>query len=213
MIQTNKIAVLGGSGKAGQYLIKQLLRHNYDIKALVRNPERFPFHHRSIEVIIGDATDGTSIKALVDGCGAVISSLGMGVPPGSPTIFSLATSNILEAMRASKSNVISHYRIKCRHSSRSQKYWHKTGNGVDVRPLSKSTADRQLEYDMLSRSPFDWTLVRLPRIEQTDRRDEISVSLEDCPRDRISATSLALFLLRQIEDKTYCRKAPFIANR
>jgi len=76
----------------------------------------------------------------------------------------------------------------------------------------KSTADRQLEYLMLSDSNIDWTLVRLPIIEQTDVRYKTEICLEDCPGDKIRATDLAYFLINQITDNSYIRKALFIAN-
>jgi hypothetical protein len=75
-----------------------------------------------------------------------------------------------------------------------------------------STTDRQTEYTLLTGSTLDWTLVRLPLIDQTDSRGNISVSLEDCPGTKISATDLAIFLIGQLSDKTYIRQAPFLAN-
>jgi hypothetical protein len=75
-----------------------------------------------------------------------------------------------------------------------------------------TTADKQLEYETLLKSNVGWTLVRLPLIEQTDEREEIKTSLEDCPGDKISAASLAHFLIEQLTDDRFIRKAPFIAN-
>ena len=75
-----------------------------------------------------------------------------------------------------------------------------------------TTNDKQTEYKLLSESDIDWTLVRLPMIEQTEIRSEIQINLEDCPGDKISATDLAHFLIDQLKDQTYLRKAPFIAN-
>jgi hypothetical protein len=76
----------------------------------------------------------------------------------------------------------------------------------------KSTADKQQEYELLQKSNLDWTLVRLPMIEQTDERRNVSIRLEDCPGDKISATDLAHFLISQLTDRTYIHQAPFIAN-
>lgn len=66
---------------------------------------------------------------------------------------------------------------------------------------------------MLSASNLDWTLVRLPRILQTDDRSEILVSLEDCPGEGISAANLAEFLIGQVEDRKFIGKAPFISDQ
>ena len=76
----------------------------------------------------------------------------------------------------------------------------------------KTTLDKQVEFDILSKNDIDWTLVRLPLIELTDERKRLHVSLEDCPGEKISATDLAHFLAAQLSDDTFIRKAPFIAN-
>ncbi len=77
----------------------------------------------------------------------------------------------------------------------------------------ETTRDKQLEYECLSASDADWTLVRLPLIDLTDDVRPVEVSLTDCPGQKISARSLAEFLVGQLQDQTYVRKAPFIADR
>ena len=76
----------------------------------------------------------------------------------------------------------------------------------------KSTDDKQLEYRLLLKSNLDWTLVRLPLIEETDATNEIKVSISDCPGERISAKALAVFLADQLNSTTYIKQSPFIAN-
>jgi hypothetical protein len=75
-----------------------------------------------------------------------------------------------------------------------------------------TTTDKQLEYNVLVNSDLDWTLVRLPLIEQTEEKRGVLVSLEDCLGDKISATDLAIFLIEQLTDRTYVRQAPFLSN-
>ncbi len=58
-----------------------------------------------------------------------------------------------------------------------------------------STANKQKEYDLLLASNIDWTLVRLPLIEQTDKISEVQISLEDCVGYKVSATNLVNFLI------------------
>jgi uncharacterized protein YbjT (DUF2867 family) len=40
MNSSYKIAVIGGTGKSGSYLIQELFSNNFPIKALVRNPQK-----------------------------------------------------------------------------------------------------------------------------------------------------------------------------
>ncbi len=96
MEQIKKIAIIGGTGKSGKYLVEQLLKQRYHFKLLLRNPDNFKITNPLIEVVAGDVRDYNSVLALVDGCQAVISMLGQ--PKGEPTIFSQATKNILQAM-------------------------------------------------------------------------------------------------------------------
>ncbi|MGY0041522.1 NAD(P)H-binding protein [Pedobacter sp. NJ-S-72] len=74
-------------------------------------------------------------------------------------------------------------------------------------------ADKQKAYEILTLSNIDWTVVRLPWIEQTDERRGLIVNLQDCLEDLISTTDLADFLIDQITDTTYVKKAPFVASK
>lgn len=206
-----KIAVIGGTGKSGQYLVKQLLERGFPIKLLLRSPEGFNIDNPLIEIVKGDARDAESVRSLIEGVQAIVSTLGQ--PKGESSIFSQATKNVIRAMAAS-------------HVSR---YIVTTGLNVDVPWDNKNervkmatewmrahypetTGDKQLEYGELAKSPIEWTLVRLPLIDQTDMAGKVKVCLDDCPCDKISAASLAGFLVGQLTDVAYVRKAPFISN-
>lgn len=214
MREINKIAVIGGTGKSGSYLVKALIRQGFTIQLLLRNPAKFHHENSQVEIVPGNVNDYAAMLRLLKGCDAVISTLGLGVPASEPSIFTTSTSHLLEAMAETG---VSRYIVT-------------TGLNVDT-PFDKkgaksqmatewmkatypvSTQNKQDEYEMLSKSTADWTLVRLPMIEQTDEVGEVKVSLEDCFGDKISATNLANFLIAQLTDTTYIRKAPFIANR
>ncbi len=73
-------------------------------------------------------------------------------------------------------------------------------------------ADKQMEYEVLLASPVDWTLIRVPLVEQTDQKGNPIVNLEDCPGERISAADLGKFLIDQLSDRRYLQMAPFVAN-
>jgi len=75
-----------------------------------------------------------------------------------------------------------------------------------------AVADRQKAYDILVESNIDWTMIRLPWIEQTNERRGVLVDVQDCPGEKISTTDLADFVIGQIEDVSYLRRAPFVAS-
>jgi|SRR5450631_3641563 len=211
MQNRNKIAVIGGTGKSGNYVVNRLIREGFPLRLLHRNPSAVQNPNPLIEWVQGDARKPESVNELVNGCDAVISTLGQ--PKGEASIFSDATRNVIRAM--------DFFHIK--------RYILTTGLNVDT-PLDKkgsyaasatawmkanypeTTKDKQLEWEILNGSGLDWTLVRLPFIDLTEQELQISISLSDCPGEKISATSLAGFLVKQLTDNTYIRQAPFISN-
>ncbi|MNE47890.1 hypothetical protein D3C80_1423170 [compost metagenome] len=178
---------------------------------MLRDPQKLEIDNNLVEIVKGDVRDYVSVLELVKGCSAVLSTLGQ--PKGESPIFSDATKNIITAMN--------HFDIN--------RYIAVTGLSIDVPTDKKSPktrqlsdwmkqnfpeiiADKQKEFSLLSNSILNWTLVRLPMIEQTDNSGNINISLEDCPGDKISATDLANFMITQLTDTTYIGKSPFIAS-
>lgn len=206
-----KVAVIGGTGKSGKYLVQQLISQGFPFKMLLRDPAKCTIKSPLIEGIQGDARDYKTVCSLFDGCQAVISTLGQ--PKGEAPIFSQATTNVLRSMKECG--------IK--------RYILTTGLNVDT-PFDKkgtktafatgwmktnypqTTADKQMEWTVLSESDVDWTLVRLPLIELTNKTNRVEVNLEDCPGEKISAIDLANFLIGQLSNDRYLKSSPFIAN-
>jgi putative NADH-flavin reductase len=209
MLSNQTIAVIGGTGKSGKFLVRELIQQNIPFRMLVRNAAAPDLP--SVQLVHGDVRDPQTVLKVTEGCTAIISTLGQ--PKGEPPIFSQATRNVLTAMQARK---ITRYILT-------------TGLNVDT-PTDKkgpvtqagtnwmrehypeTTADKQLEYELLAAGKVDWTLVRLPLIGLTADSTTIVTSLGDCPGTGIHGIDLARFLIRQLEDQTYIRQAPFLAN-
>ena len=62
----------------------------------------------------------------------------------------------------------------------------------------ETTFDKQVEFNVLSKSEIKWTLVRLPLIEQTDETRKVIVSLEDCPFITLMYASFKFTLVLKI---------------
>ena len=206
-----KIAILGGGGRTGKYLVAELLLRGFQIKLLLRKPEEFQIKNSLIEIVKGDATNPVAIRNLIQGCQAVISTVGQ--RPGEPLVASRSVTNVLKAMNEfdlkryvllAGLNVDTPFDKKSTTTSMATE-WMKTN-------FPEIHADRQKSYIILSESTFDWTLVRVPFIEFTDGEGTLSVKLEDCPSSKISVGKLAVFLVDQLFDETFIREAPFVAS-
>lgn len=211
MTNYHHIAVIGGTGKSGKYVVKKLLERGFRVKMLLRNPDQVKFNHPAIEKVKGDARNPADIALLLEDCTAVLSTLGQ--PKGEPPIFSTATKNVLNAMQKlniKRYIVTTGLSVDTPHDHKNEQVqqatdWMRTN-------YAPTTADKQVEYELLAKCNVDWTLVRLPFIEQTEVAKGIRVSLEDCPGDHISATDLANFLIEQLENREYIGQAPFIVS-
>ena len=212
-MQSNiKVAVIGGTGKAGKYLVKQLLAQNIPVKFLHRNPEGLQIHHPLIQLVKGDARDYDALLNLLAGCNAVISTVGQ--PVGEPPVFSDVSTKVLKAMaELDVHRYISATGLNVDTPFDSKGPKTKFGTEWMYQNYPKTTVDKQVEYEVLAASDADWTLVRLPMIQQTDDRPEVLTSLQDCPGDFISASSLGTWMIKQLTSDEFVRQAPFVANR
>ena len=211
MKQYIKIAVLGGGGRTGKFLVTQLLEQGYRLRLLLRTPENFTIESPFIDIVQGDAVDPDAIHELLEGCHAVISTVGQ--RKDEPMVSSQATINVLKSM---SEHGISRYILLA-------------GLNVDT-PCDKKGprtematawmkanypephADRQEMYSILSASDLDWTLVRVPLIGFSEDSTEVIVDLEDCKGETIHAADIAAFLIAQLSEEEYFKKSPFITN-
>ena len=210
-MNTYKIAVIGGTGKSGQYLVQNLLQKSYSLKLLLRNPENFNIQNPLIKVVKGDARDQSAVDSLINGCDIVMSTLGQ--PKGEKSIFSDATKNIIRAMNkyGTKRYIVT-TGLSVDTSSDQKNERVKMATDWMYQNYPETTADKQKEYELLLESRLDWTLVRLPLIDLTEEHFPAETNLIDCKGGNISASDLAAFLVSQIGDTAYIRKSPFLYN-
>ncbi|GAB6488891.1 Flavin reductase [Bacillus sp. UMTAT18] len=211
MESTNKIAILGANGKAGKYLVKEALKKGYEVKILTRNSNNMTITNESIEPIIGDARDFSSIRELLKGCQVVVNAVGQ--PKNESYIFSTVTKHILEAMKESK---IKRYILISGGSlnvTGDQKgIVNKIGATLFKLFLPKMMQDKYKELQIIQNSEVDWTIVRLPFVIEGNGIGSIKESLVDMPGIKIQNGDIAPFVIKQINSDRYVGKCPFISN-
>ena len=207
------IALIGGTGKSGNYVLNSLLQQGYTVRLLLRNPASFHQTHPFIQIVKGDARRPEDVRALMEQCTAVISTIGQ--PKGETPIFSQASRNIIKAMQETgitRYLVTTGISVNTPVDQKDQQAQAATAWMYEHYP--ETTADKQTEYELLAAADpaINWTMVRLPLIAQTSDSFPVAANLHNCPGDGISATDLANFLVQQLTDKQYYRQSPFLAN-
>jgi putative NADH-flavin reductase len=210
-MNTNTIAVIGGTGKSGKFLVQSLLNKQYPIRMLLRNPENFTLKSSLINIVKGDVRNSEAVHHLIKDCDVVISTLGQSV--GEKSIFSDATGNIIKAMNSygiKRYIVTTGLNVNTPFDHKNEKV--KMATDWMYQNYPETTTDKQKEYELLNESNLNWTLVRLPLINLTDESFTTETSLQDCKGETISATDLAKFLISQMDDQTFCKQSPFLYN-
>ncbi|KAK3155969.1 hypothetical protein QOZ80_2AG0101140 [Eleusine coracana subsp. coracana] len=72
--QDTTVLVVGATSRIGRIVVRKLMLRGYNVKALVRrnDPEVIDMLPRSVDVVVGDVGDPSSVQAAVSGCNKVI---------------------------------------------------------------------------------------------------------------------------------------------
>lgn len=211
MIQHTQIAVIGGTGKAGKYLVNELISRGYNIKVLLRDFNKLALKSPLIEKMKGDVRNYDDVYSLLNGCSALISTLGQS--GGEKPVFRVATANIIRALNSRNINrYIAVTGLTLDTPSDKKSFRTKLLSKVVKLSFPAIIADKQKEYEILLGSNVEWTLVRLPFIKLKESLGSIKINLRDCPGNEISATDLANFLVNQLTDERFIKGTPFISN-
>ncbi len=207
-----KIAIFGGTGKTGQHLVQQTLDAGHEVVMLARNPATFTIQHPNLTVLQGDILDAERVEATIQGVAAVMSVLG---PRSNKPEFviSRGTDHILNAMkRHNVRRIIISAGAGVRDPLDKPKFIdHLFGFLLNL--LSKNAVeDMKQVVAKVRHSDRDWSVIRVPMLTDQPSQDTLKVGYVGDITSRLSRADMAAFMLKQLDDNTYLRKAPAISN-
>lgn len=74
-MSTQRVAILGATGRLGRLLVDTALERGYEVRALARDPKKLQRFNERLTVIQGDAQTGQGLDALLSGCRFAVSAL------------------------------------------------------------------------------------------------------------------------------------------
>lgn len=210
-----KLCLFGPTGGVGSLVAEQALARGIDVRGAARDwPDDFdgdPQMERATVDLLGG-----NLHPVVEGCDAVISTVGPGREPATladpPPLYSLGTKRIIEAMRDTgvRRLVVISAAFVDRQASVPE--WFRTAS----LPLANIFADMRRMERVLSGSPdIGWTVVRPGwLLDQPNTRD-FEVGANDLPSGtlRTRRADLAQFLIDCAIGTDWIGKTPFIARR
>jgi putative NADH-flavin reductase len=215
-----KIAIFGASGATGTLLTQRCLAGGHNVKALLRTPERFPLRDR-VHVIQGSPFDIALVRQTIEGADAVLSALGA-KSLKKEDVLERAVPQIITAMQESLSQAKPVRRIIVLGSAGAlatsldkQPAWRRwiVQNIVYNTFLKWPVASQISQWDNLSHSNLDWTMVMPPMLTNAPARGSYRIDGAALPRNgsRISRADVADFMMQQIDNPQWIKKGVYLS--
>ena len=204
-----KILIIGGTGGTGRQLIRQALEEGHQVTALVRSPEKLKITDPRLQIVKGNVLDPEAVRQSVSGQEAVLSVLGHKKFFIKTNILSEGTKNIIEAMEQEGVD-----RFICVTSLGISDSRFRLGlyYTLFVIPfiIFFYFRDKEKQEKLIRNSRLNWTIVRPGQLINRKKRG----SYQHGPKvgsyiltKMISRADVAHFMLSQLSDDTYSRKA------
>ncbi|MFO1352253.1 MAG: SDR family oxidoreductase [Gammaproteobacteria bacterium] len=201
-----KLLIFGSTGTVGHHLVEQALAQSHIVTAFARNPAKLGIRYANLKIIQGDVLDLAAVERAVQGQEAVLCCLGEG---RQGTVRAEGTRNIVRAMEsAGVRRLICQTTLGAGDSRGNLNFfWKYLMFGMLLRA---AYADHEVQERYVEQSRLDWTLVRPGAFTDGKRTgvyrhgfrgDDKTIQL------KIARADVADFMLKQLADSTYVRKA------
>jgi putative NADH-flavin reductase len=209
-----RVLVIGASKGIGLETTRQALAAGHQVRALARSATTMTLADPRLEKVGGDALESPDVEAALVGVDVVIQTLGVGLGDMFRPVhlFSEATRVLIAAMKARGVK-----RLICvtgfgAGDSRASISWLQRLPFKIV--FGHAYDDKSLQERLIQESGLDWTIVRPGVLTSGARtgRYQVLAEASQWRNGIISRADVAAFLVRQIGDGSYIRKAPVLVN-
>jgi putative NADH-flavin reductase len=215
-----KVAIFGASGATGKLLTQRCLDAGYEVSALLRTPEKFPFRDR-IRVVQGSPFDLAPVRETIEGADVVLSTLGAN-SLRKEEVLERAVPRIIEAMRQTATEPKPVRRIIVLGSAGAlptsldkQPAWRRwiVQNLVYSTFLKYPVASQISQWRDISHSGLDWTMVMPPMLTNTAGHGIYRIDGDALPRNgsRISREDVADFMMQQITGTQWIQRGVYLS--
>jgi uncharacterized protein YbjT (DUF2867 family) len=206
-----RILILGATGGTGRLIVRDALAKGHSVVALVRSKASAP-DLPGANVVEGDARDEAAILRALDGCDAVVSSLGSRMSLfGKVTLLSIATPALIAAMIRSGVR-----RLVCISALGVGDSRGHGGFFFDrlFQPLLLRNAykDKERQEAAIRASSLDWVIVRPGALNDEPAHGNIRAftDLSGVRGGKIARADVARFVVEQLMADTWLKRTPLI---
>ena len=209
-----QITILGASGQVGKATLREALSKGYQVKVLVRTPDKLGDLKDKVIIIKGDLLDSLSVEQALQGSVAVINAAGGVKEPEQYNKFRLIGNILTEKMKKLgikrliniSGAVISLPTEKLDIKRRIMKVF------VSLIFRQMKQAQEAILPIILSDNDISWTFVRAAMISKKQGTGKILASDKQMPGTTIMLEDLGKFMVEQITSTEWIKKAPMVAS-
>ncbi len=204
-----KVLVLGATGGTGRLIVRDAKAKGHSVVALVRSKARADLP--GVDMIEGEVRDEATLVRALDGCDAVISTLGTGMGFRRVDLLTVATQALVTAMTRNGVR-----RLVC---ISALGVGDSRGHGGFVfdrlfQPLLLSQAykDKDGQESAIRASSLDWVVVRPAMLTDDPARGKIRAvaNLASVNGGKIARADVARFVVEQLTADTWLRQTPVL---
>ncbi|MEV5705935.1 SDR family oxidoreductase [Actinoallomurus sp. NPDC052274] len=212
----SRLVIFGAAGRTGQVIVREALHAGHVVTAAVRDPEGFRAQFAEaagerLSAVPADVRDPATVRAVLAGHDAVVSAIG---PAGRSAhgLYSDAARSLVTAMTATGvRRLLTISSAGVRDDDPGFPLWYRA---VAHTLLKELYGDMRRMETIIRDSPLDWTFVRPTRLTDTPSTGEYRVGEGVTPPHgrMIARADLARFIIRELEEGRWSRKAPTLAQ-
>lgn len=211
-----QLTIFGATGFVGKVLTEKALQKGHAVRTLARSPEKLGDLLPKVECIKGDYFNPESIQEALQGSTAVISAIGPPLGLGRGAFvgkYPVAMQQLIAAMQAQQIKRI----ITIAGASVPIGDAELPTNAKLIRVVmnligGKISRDKDTEAKILSESDLEWIILRPPGIKK-NRRGELIASEFKLAGSFVDLDQVADFMLSNVSDQQWVKKAPFLATK
>ena len=210
-----QITILGASGQVGKATLREALSKGYQVKVLVRSPDKLGDLKEKVTIIKGDLLDGMSVEQALQGSVVVINAAGGVKEPDQYKKFQLIGTILTEKMK-----LLGITRLINISGAVMNLPTEKLDLKRKIMKVFVSLIFRQMKQAQEAFLPIiindnnvSWTFVRVAMISKKPGTGKVLANDKQMPGTTIMLEDLGKFIVEQITSTEWIKKAPLVASK
>lgn len=211
-----RLVIFGASGRTGNHLVRQAIGMGYDVTAFVRRPNKLPFSHERLRVIVGDARDRFNVDRAIHQVDAVITTIAPVIAEPEDTLATIAQT-IIQSMHKHQvtrfvtltdSYIVMHPHFKAPLGQRLSQLFTTPASARWLRIA------QQYAVAVTSNPSIHWSIVRTHQLHDGEFTGQYMVDTQNRRLNvSIKRANVADFMLRIAVNRDHVGEMPIVSDK